>query len=161
MVINKFDKKISCILINWSLEISLYTIRTVFEYVVRCTESKLRVKKEISFFQPLFDRELNGDSEYRVPVLQNPFLAEIWSKYWEGLKRPKKSCFQKLDSSFLSREFQALRQTFSDSVLKAASSHVTSRAVGQKMYFYENPKPRGLKLKNLFLQVYHRFQEKS
>ena len=116
--------------------------------------------KQISFFQPLFDRELNGESEYRIPIIQNPFLTELWSKYREGPKKPKKTCFQKLDSSFGSRRFQASRQSFPDSALKTASSHMTSIAVGQKMDFYENPKPRGLKLGNLFLQIYHRFQER-
>jgi hypothetical protein len=123
---------------------------------------KARFEWKIDFvFQPLFDRKLNGKSEYRIPVLQNHFLAELRSKYWERPKNKKKHVFKNLAPVFCSRRFQASRQSFPDSALKISSGHVISRAVGQKIDFYENPKSRGLKRANLFWQIYHRFQERS
>ena len=43
-----------------------------------------------SVFYTLLDRELREDYEYHVPVSQNPFLAELSSKYSEGVKNLKK-----------------------------------------------------------------------
>jgi hypothetical protein len=97
-------------------------------------------EKSISFFQPLFDRELNGESDDCVPV-----LAELQSP-----ENQKKTSLQKLDSPVCCGRFRASRQSFLDSALKTASEHVTSRVVGQKINFYENPKLKGLQLANRF-----------
>ena len=116
---------------------------------------------QIQFFKGPVDRELNGESEYRVPVLQNAFLAELKSKCWEGPKTPKKPGSQKRDHSFCCREFRALKQRYSDSALKPESNHVTFRALGQKMEFFKSPKPKGPKWANRFSKTYLVFLRRS
>jgi len=93
-----------------------------------------------AFYTP-FHRESCEDHEYQVPGFQNPFIAELSSKYSKGVESPKNSGLWKNGPNFFAFRFQDLGVSSLDSESKTEAGEVTLEALEQKTDFGASPKP--------------------